>query len=584
MTFLEGFAQGYGDASKARLEREAQKEDTQFRYGMDFLVKQREKRDEKKLKETEMANQSKIIAQQVGDPDFAPTAMQHLKLGTAPDKLIENYTKGNFKKNPKFVAPTTTIKVPTGVEPEYDTYGENFLPNVKKQIDELDPTLRKVPREQEDLSTLNSEQSQYLYQNPEEVKIGPYEQASYELELAIKNKDPVKIADAKLKISAHENALTRKAVIEAKAQKKNVVPYVMLDDNGEIISRFAGEKVIDADGAEVLKNVSNNQVDGSGNPVNLDVLAQQGKVVEFSEKDAEKLFDLQNRYGKQSADFNNARDKFTGALTTIKTIDGILTAHPEVTTMSSDAAVFVKSLQDEAGAAYSMIANEQNEIDSMIENGVTDGLGGKIAELEESTKEFSDKFMAQANTDIALAKALYEGQRKLLSYQMAGANGISGAGMSKKDQENFYDTTGGNKSAPEVMEAIKQTSYSVYNVLKSSRDTLNQNKEVEAFEGWTHVKTGLIQNDRLEDHFLKVDPTLEPIVKMINSANKTGAFGALQGRAAPDATVQNPAQQQAQPTPTVLPGSKGIKYQYVGPQPMTEELRKNKNNWKEVAQ
>lgn len=577
MTFISGFAEGYINERNRRLEREAEKEDTQFKYGMDILMQNRERREKKRLEETELANKARSIAQNLGDPDFAATALSELRAGVDTETLQKRYAERSYQKNPKYVKKETTYKVPQGVdvrEEQYDA-GMNLSPAVQKRMDELDPTLRKgTIAADETYTTLDAESdsSPYIFKPQDVVDAGEYADAEYGLQLAIKSGDPAAIEAAKLKRDVHQSIETQKAVAKAKAEGKNVKSYVMLDENGQIASKFPGEMVPDADGKMVLKNVGNNSMrDSNGQPINLDVLSANGKIVEFSEDDAKQLFDLQRNFGKAAGDFNTARDKFTGALTSIKTIDNILRQYPAVTTMSSNAAVFVKDLQDEAAGAYTLLANEQADIENSLDNPDATDVGAKIANYEKSLNEFSAKFMSQGNVDLAMAKALYEGQRKLLSYQMAGANGISGAGLSKKDQENFYETTGGNKSAPEVMNAIRQTSYGVFNVLKSARDTLNNNAEVKAFEAWTKVKTGLIQNDRLEEHFLKVDPSLRPIIQDIARVQQMGTQGAV--------TAQP---EQAQ-TPTVLPGAGGTRYEYVGPQPMTEELRRNKNNWKEVA-
>jgi hypothetical protein len=243
--------------------------------------------------------------------------------------------------------------------------------------------------------------------------------------------------------------------------------------------------------------------------------------------------------------------------------------------MSSNAAVFIKDLQDEAQGAYTLLSNEQNEIDAAIESGNADGLGGRIAEYEESLNEFSAKFMSQGNVDIAMAKALYEGQRKLLAYQFAAANGITGAGLNKKDYDNFYESTGGNKSAPEVVNAIKQTAYGVFNVIDSARDTLDNNQEVKTFERYTGVKTGL-RATRLGDKLKRTanGEALMPILNDIVNNNKMGKQGAIAGA--------QPQPEEQKPVPKALPGVGGKRFDYVGPLPMTEELRLDRKNWKEV--
>jgi hypothetical protein len=533
MTFLSGFAEGFTTERNRRLEREAEKEDTQFKYGMDILMQNRERRDAKRLEETEMANQAKMIAQNLNDPDFAPTALKLTKLKMSPEKIMESYSAGTIKKNPKFVPQETTIKIPQGVvntrDVQYDE-GMNLSPEVQKRMDELDPSLRRGTETVEaDASVINEgENVQYLWNPTNEVKVGSYEQAEYDYQLALKSKDPQKIADAKLKRDVHQSVETQKAVTKAKAEGKNVKSYVMLDpETGEISSKFAGEMVVDADGQEVLKNIGNNSMnDVNGNPINLSVLASKGQIREFSDDDAKQLFDLQNRFGKQAADYNTAADKYVGAITTADTVNKILTQYPAVTTMSSNAAVFVKGLQDEAQGAYTLLVNEQTEIDAAIESGNVDGIGGKVSEYEESLNNFAKDFMSQGNTNIAMAKALYEGQRKLLAYQFAAANGITGAGLNKKDYDNFYESTGGNKSAPEVMNAIRQTAYGVFNVIDSARDTLDNNQEVKTFERYHGVKTGLSAT-RLGEKLKRTNPALMPVLNDIVNVNKAGKEGAV---------------------------------------------------------
>ena len=55
MTFLEGFAQGYGRASERAQDRKFEEQQTQFKYGMDVLLQQRERREKKKAEEAEYA-------------------------------------------------------------------------------------------------------------------------------------------------------------------------------------------------------------------------------------------------------------------------------------------------------------------------------------------------------------------------------------------------------------------------------------------------------------------------------------------------------------------------------------------------
>lgn len=533
MTFLSGFAEGFISERNRRLEREAQIEDTQFKYGMDALLQNKERREKKRLEETELANKARTIAQNLGDPDFAPTALSELKAGVDTETLQKRYAERSYQKNPKYVPKETTLKMPRGVvdvrEEEYDA-GMNLSPKVKERMDQIDPTLRKGTIAEDHTYTslsAESDSTPYIYKPQEEVKVGDYVQAEYDYQLALKTKDPDKIAQAKLKRDVHQSVETQKALAKAKAEGKNVKSYVMLDENGEISSKFAGEIITDADGQPVLKNISNPQIDANGNAVNLNVLSAQGQVKEFTEDDAKALFDLQRQFGKQSADYNTASDKYIGALTTAQSVEQILQQYPAVTTMSSNAAVFIKGMQDEAAGAYTLLANEQSEIDTAIESGNTEGLGGKISEYEDNLKEFSDTFMSQGNVDLAMAKALYEGQRKLLAYQMAGANGITGTGLSKKDYDNFYDSTGGNKSAPEVMNAIKQTAYGVFNVIDSARDTLDNNQEVVTFENYTGVKTGL-RATRLGEKLKRLGKgDLMPVLNDIVNNNKAGKQGAV---------------------------------------------------------
>jgi len=554
MTFLSGFAEGFTTERKSRIDRENEKEDMSFKYNMDALTKQRDKREKTSLQETEYANQAKLIAKEIGDPSFAPVAMDYLRNGITVDAVLSDARAGNFKKDPSGAAtqPSRTIELPTtkampdgvtgtissmapsdnavaaangtpiGVAGSYKDPAVRVVgpqsDKVAARIREVDPTLLDQP-ETPTVYPTSSATNGWKFEKKNELKLGNYKDSLLKLEKGKQEKNPAMIREANMEINIHRTVMADEANAKAKADGKNTSMYIIKDSKTNKMvpgSTFAGEVRDDeaSGNGKILVNIADPTKE---TPVQL----KDGQELVPLRGDATKDYlSLAKDFDKASGDVNAATDKFIGATRTTRSIFDVLERNPSVTTYAATGVDLARQLQDEVAGAYNALTNQEKDIEDAL------GKDGSIADVEQKIDQYEkgvQSLLSQPNKDLATDKAIYDSLRKLAAYQFAAANGVNGRDMSNADFQRFYDITGGGKSKEAVQQALVLNGNTVFTQIDSAQRTLAKSAQIKAFKdtyGYDPGFEGTRIGDRMQE--MGLNESLSPILKQFSSGHAEG--------------------------------------------------------------
>lgn len=590
--FAKGFADGFIRSKERSEDRQAEQENVMFKYKMDALMEQKSKRAMRKQQEDEWARQAKDLATQMGDPEFASTAMNELRNKVDYETLQKRMAEGAYAKNDAYKAPVTTIKVPSAVAQPVNTNpsagapntlasdemnmaapapmsrGQEMLSkvpglggliegkrqrdadkanrNVNERIDAIDPSLRQTPMDDDGTtSTADATNSKYLYKPKNELKIGDYADALYKLETAQQSKDPIAIGQAQREVKAHEMVLTRKAAIEAAAKGENVKTYVVKDKDGKLGKQFAG---VVRDGA--LWDVSDPR-----NPNGSEVL---GDFVAMGEEDMKRWNTLSDNFGKAASDYNNiAAPAYIAALDSANKMDQLLTADPGAATYAYKGAGLLQRLSGEAQAAMGLLQSTEMEIQSKAASGDMEGMEAMIAKHADAVNKTVTEMGKMQGVDRAAMNAgLYNSLKLSAAYQFAMAKS-GGEKMSNQDFNNEVSRiTGDGMENPDVVKAaLRVSAQEGFLKLNSMQNALNKDPSINAFETRMGVKTGL-KADRIGDMIMSLDrddQTKASLMGYLRTFGADAAVGKMQANEALLREGQKAPSVMDQPAPPVQP-------------------------------
>lgn len=494
MTFLSGFAEGFIEARKHRLDREAEKEDTQFRYGMDALTKMREKREAKKYEESELARQAKDIAAQVGDPNFAGVAYKELKNKVSYEDLQKRVASGAYKRNDKFVAPTQTIRVPTGVEPEFEQLDAdmNLSPNVVKRIDEIDPTLRKAQVERNDFSATDAEgtSDSYIFKPVDEVKFGSFPESILQLKTAIASGDQAQIREAQAKVDSFKEAKLFEEAERAKADKRAPQFVGIVNDKGVLMDTIVAQPGTDEEGRPALYDMTD--------PINptLVTMPPGWRRVGISEDANKERYKAVAKFQEQYQKYNESQGAFIESVEASGMLKEIMHRNPAVTTQVASAASLVEKLQGNVQAGFQMLASQQAEVENALEGGDEATIERTMVEYEKSVQKFAadatkGKWLSEGNQQLVVDQALFQAIQKKMVYSLSAAYGVKGTGQSKADLKNFEAMLAVGETPEAIDAAIDNANLMVLSKLRSQEQSLLKNEEIKAVEMQLRAKLPL---------------------------------------------------------------------------------------------
>jgi hypothetical protein len=574
-TFLSGFAQAFNAARARTEEQNADQENLIFKYKMDNLMQMKEKREKRKAEETENSKKAQDLAGQLGDPDSASVFYKELSNGVSYETVQKRIVEGSYQKNENWKTPTQTVKVPTAVTMTYDAEANPTAPeqkglfaqgkqraydrqmeSVNKRIDQIDPTLRTESIEDTGQTTTTDDaNTKYVLKPKNEYKIGDYGDALWELNQAKQSGDPKRVREAQDKVEIHQRIMTEKAKSEAIAQGKNVSTYLSINEDGTIGAQLPGELRDDG-----LYNV----VDPT-RPQKV-----SGPVIRMSDDDVKRLNQLTDDFGKQSKDYNAASQAFVGALDSSQKMAQILHDDPDAATMSSKGLGLIESLSGEVQAAYKAISDMENNINSRLESGKTDGIEKDIADHAMAVEKFIDRgVLSDKNQSKVVNAAKFRSLQMQTAYQIAQATSTDGK-VSNQDVANALEIIGSNSDPKQIIPVLNSQMQGAFLKLQSVQDQLNNNPSVADFENRYRLPNGKkidtgLRGRRIGQQIdaMNIPPerkvALHQYLKQVNS-------GYVQGQAETKQSLD--AQQQPDEFGMVpgqtYPGKGGKMYKYLG--------------------
>jgi len=556
-TFLSGFAQAFNAARARTEEQDADQENLIFKYKMDNLMQQKEKRDKRKFEETENSKKAQDLAAQLGDPDAASVMYRELSNGVSYETVQKRVLEGQYQKNENWKAPTQTVKVPRAVDMTYDADVNPMQPdgsgllakgkqrsydrtmeNINKRIDSIDPSLRKETITDDNITTTADDaNSKYVLKPKNEYKIGDYGDVLWELNQAKASKDPARIRAAQDKVEIHQRIMSEKAKQEAIANGKNVSTYLSVNPDGTIGAQIPGEMREDG-----LYNV----VD----PMHPQLVS--GPVMRMDDDGIKRLNQLTDDFGKNSKDFSAASQSFIGALHSSQQMAQILHDDPDAATMSSKGLGLIESLSGEAQAAYKALTDMENNINSRIQSGKTEGLEADIAAHAEQVEKFLERgVLSDKNQQKAVNAAKFRSLQMQTAYQVAQATATDNK-VSNQDLANAMEIIGSSSDPKLIIPTLNSQMQGAFLKLQSTLNQLNNNPSVADFENryrtpdGKKLNTGL-RGKRIGDQIMEMDIPEEQkrnLMSYLGNLNKTYA----QGQTETGSSIQQQDQQQQVPS------------------------------------
>jgi hypothetical protein len=555
-TFLSGFAKGFIDARKDRMDREADTENQQFKYKMDSLMQMREKREAKSLKEKEMSDQAKGLSDQFGDPNFAPVAMQELKLGVSAETVQERLANGYYTKNTSYKPPTQTLKVPAAVSMKFDAGMDDTQPTgtgmlargeavnkqrgmdkVNARIDAIDPSLRQGMVDQDTTSATTDEASNfaYKYTPKNQVKLGSYEDALYAQQKAKDSNDPVALREANTKVKIWERVNTENTINQAKARGKNSSTFLSIGDDGVIKSQLPGEVRDNGDGTKSVWNIADPQNEQQ----------VSGRVRVMNKDDMDRYNAVTDQFSKKSDDYKVAAGAYVSALDSSQRMAQILHNDRGAATYASKGLGLVAELQGEAQAAYQSINGLETTINEKAASGKLDGIEKDIADHAKAVDEFvKNSMMTPGNQQKVVNAAMYNSLKMQTAYQVAQATSTDGK-VSNNDLNNAMQIIGNSSDPDQILPALNTQMQGAFLKLTSAQTALESNDTIKNFERDYQLKTGL-RPDRVGDMIMKSNLPDEQKRNLLNYQNEINKVHQA-GQAQVNQSVQEQQVQQVQP-------------------------------------
>lgn len=534
-TFLSGFAKGYIGERERRLEREAEKEDTLFKYKMQNLTEQRELRTKKKQQEQEWMHNAKLAADQLGDPEAVSTFYNEFKGGNTLNQVQQRIADGYYVKNDKYKAPDQiikvkgeTVKVPKAVTMTYDD--ETRSPEYEKvnaRIDEIDPTLRSEQIVQDDELTSVAEgntSSKYIFKDTSKLKMGDFADVQLKYSQALASGDQKAIDEAKQMLDAQKDAIIFKAQAEAEAKGEIQQLYGILDENGYLEDVIPG-----------MVNDQGQLINTRGlKPTPVEV-PNPNMIVKIDKDTNKRRFDVAGKLSTRGADYEKASNKYVSATQNQMAIEEHLNKYPGIGKNVNDLAVLAVDLEGEAKAAVELLDTQRGKTLEAFQSGDAAAIAQETSNFEKMMNDLKNfenpenSLLAPGIHEIAIARARYSSLIDNAVFQFAAANGISGRDMSDADVKRFKDmiTKGGEKAILQNLDAINGI---VLTNLMAAEEGLSSDGELAQVTKDLGVK-GIkdITPLRLGDKLNKISPALRRKHDQIRAELKRGQANAALG-------------------------------------------------------
>jgi hypothetical protein len=565
MTFLSGFAESYTRARELRQEEQARKDEIRFKYKMDSLVDQRERRNKKKLEEEERYRQAGALAEQMGDPDSIGTFYNELSNGMSFETGQKRIAEKAYEKNPNYTKPVQKIKIPMGVSMDIPGTDGPEWKKINADIDAIDPTLRVA--QDDDTSTVGDEagNSYLLYKPKNEIKTGDFADVALKLRTAQASGDPVAIKQAEEEMQAHKDAILFKETARAEADRKEISLYGIKDEDGNLVDVIKGEVREDAEGNPQLWNV------GSPLGEKLVEVPDPSMVISIDKDLNKKRYEVVRNVQKRGADLNTAQDKYVAAMQASSMLEEVVKRSPGVTKKVTGFAVIAKNLEGEAQQAVNLLEMQSAKTQEAFASNDPNVIQSAVADFENTVRDLTGEngVLSPALRNAAIDKAIYEGLLTNAVYQYAAANGISGRSMSDKDVKMFKEMIS-NGGEDAILQNLDNINMIVLTNLMSAEDGINNDQELSLLKdelGVSGIKG--ISPQRIGDKLEKINPKLrlkhDDLRKRIKSGTMNAAIGALgQSQESPEAQAQR---ENVREVGKLYSGAGGKQFRYKGGNP-----------------
>lgn len=472
--FLTGFAEGYTDERKRVLDQKAQKEQQEsaykhdenqirLRFQLEDAQSARKEREAQIRADRERAENALTIAKSLGRPEAAEEIGGLLKANMTTEQILKNY-----EINPDTPV-NRTIVVPDGVRnPVVEKAPIADIPGAKKSFDTQVVTPNSITTPKPIVEPELPEQSpsgllRLKTQLKKVEEVGTLKQVLYEVETA---KTPEEKAKAELKLKVSQQAANQEALAKARAERKDVERYVMIDEKGKMIGNsFVGRR--DEEG-----NLINEAMDGEHV-----VVKGNQKAVVLSEDTVKTMDDIAKDFGQKTTKYSESLTKFTGAISSAKRFDEILRDHSEVNSYSAYGAQIITKIGEELTSFNKVFSGGEDPMDRFKEAALAGDYNTAseiVGDVENMTKELENKLDSGEVRDAAYYAALAESYKIQTAMQLAQSMGILKGNASNKDIERIFQQIGEGNIADTMRDTIASNIGNVSVLLKSEQKNLSE--------------------------------------------------------------------------------------------------------------
>lgn len=496
MGFMAGFGPAFSRGLEAGVERRAQEKQDLFRFTMQDLINQRDKREEWKREDRKAAKKAESLLQMSGAPSEAiDTVYDWVKSGVDESTILKNLATGKFEiKEPvegpqeaQEVDPVAQQMAATGLASEMP----QPAPTAPEQASNLEGGLlsglfgrkKKDPRQgavskaagalgmpEDEANRLltgvdvpepiqRSGRATFIPGAPEREDdpfVDSMPQTELELSRAMESGDSKRIAEAKQRHDAALSAINVEAEAEARAKGIKIGGYPVVLTDG---SPYAVKRVVQRNPDGTVR-LDDGQIvpEQMTRPVQDDEIDLMLKINTNMKADLE---ELRNR----SENHKSAMRAYANMTDIVEKTDGAVLQDVSagffqgVENWIAEAATF--------GSEISKIASTGGELP---ENGLTDLLR-------------AEKELISAPQSLGTQKGLFEINRAILAYHLAASKGQAGRSLSEAERKVFQEIGSAGTSPDKFHQGMADVLLPATRDIDSMGEAIySQNNDIKTFE------------------------------------------------------------------------------------------------------
>lgn len=446
MGFAAGFGQGFSTSFNQQRQRSHERETDEFRYRMETLIKKKDKYDEYKREDAQLANKAKEYVQMTGQPPEAVGEVYRMLRDKMPEEyIIKKLESGKFSVSDKTddqmqasgiaepQAPQDTTQAapaPEGLD------GGGFLSRIFPGMKKFNPGSSGVDDRVAKTTGMTPEEIAQIDQgySPPEMNTGSVRYQPGAPEASTITEAKVQLDDAEFALKANpSDPELQQAADAARRQYQSIVQGKTVEGKVSDVGQASGSLgtvEVTATGPDGKRKVvlANSTIDGytdqQGNPLP-DARPRTAEEVKMAA-------DIQEKLGEPAQKYNDKAANLAQAYTAFGTAQKIIEGNPEVlqertagltqyfVDLGKDVVAGMKLVDEALANPESADPGQLQKVEKSLEAAMADPSIGPLQKL-------------------AAAKGLLNVQYAIAAYHVAASKGQENRGLSETERKMFQD-------------------------------------------------------------------------------------------------------------------------------------------------